>query len=84
MVERDRDLNQSLQEFLFRFWSSTPNIFEHFVSFEEGSTIEQFYSPKIELRVHMLFWHTAYTIFRHGAPKGQISDVSHLAAKASV
>src|SRR2546426_500197 len=58
MVERHRYLDHSLQELSFRFRSGTPNVFEHFMRLEEGSTVKQFDSPQIELRIHTPFWHT--------------------------
>jgi len=59
MVKRDRDLNQTLQEFLFGFRSGSPNVFEHFMGLEEGGTVEQFDSPQVEPRIHSPFWHMA-------------------------
>ncbi len=63
MVKGHGDLNQALQELLFRCRSGTPSVFQHLMGLEEGGGIEQFDSAQVELRIHTPFWHTEHSCF---------------------
>lgn len=52
MVQRDRDLNQSLHELLLRLGRGAPDVFERLVGLKKGGTVEQFDSLPILLEIH--------------------------------
>jgi hypothetical protein len=59
MVQRDRDLNQSLHELLLRLGRGAPNVFERLVGLKKSGTVEQFDSLPILLEIHATLWHKA-------------------------
>lgn len=58
MVERDRHLNKTLQEFLLRCRRRAPDVLERLVGVKKGGTVEQFNSPMIVVKIHTALWHT--------------------------
>jgi hypothetical protein len=52
VVQSDRNLDQSLQEFLLRVMRLTPEILEHFVGLEEFFAVEQLDSPVVSVVGH--------------------------------
>ena len=53
-MQADRDLNQSLQEFLLGYRSSAPDVLPHFVRVIEICQIEEFQASVKPLRIHAL------------------------------
>jgi hypothetical protein len=55
MVERDRDLNQPLQEHPFRLSGRSPDVLKHLVRVEELATIEQGNARRKSFKIHVPF-----------------------------
>jgi hypothetical protein len=51
-MQANRDLNQPLQELLFRCWSRAPNVFPDFVGVIEICQIEEVQTSVKPLRIH--------------------------------
>ena len=52
MVERDRDLNQSLQKLLLGRRSGSPDVFKGFMGVKKGGAIEEFNTRLVVIQIH--------------------------------
>ena len=57
MVQRDRDLDQSLHELLVRLGCGAPYVFECLVGLKKGGMVEQFNPLAILFEIHVTLWH---------------------------
>ena len=64
MVQRNRNLNQSLQKLLLRVGGGSPDVFEDFVGLKKGGPVEQLDPFPILLGIHRTLWHKAGLVCR--------------------
>ena len=58
MVKSNGNLDQTLEELLFRHRGGPPDVFQYFVSLEKCSPIKEADSMQIFGGMHALLWHT--------------------------
>jgi hypothetical protein len=63
MVKSNGNLDQTLEELLFRYRGGPPHVFQYFVGLEKCSPIKEADSMQIFGGMHALLWHTNREFF---------------------